>query len=270
MFKPDLNQSYMMPAHFGPRYIGEKTSGWYRDVTAMTVSYITDREKLAAYLPAPYEVAEQALVTINYACNKQVDWLAGRGYNMISVKAAVVYQGEKEQLTGSYTLVVWENLADPILVGREIQGIPKVFADIPDHSITDNEWHCNASHYGHNIVDLSISNLNPVSLDDVAAARKVEQGKDHPMSWRYIPAIGGFGDAAVDEAVTFPSEDLFTEVFLGEGSINWHKSSWEQNPTQYQIVNALEALPVLECLPAVVTKGSTNLSLPERWTRTLT
>lgn len=270
MFKPDLGQSYMMPAHFGPRYIGEKTSGWYRDVTAITVPYITDREKLAAYLPAPYEVAEQAVITVSYACNKQVDWLAGRGYNMIAVSASVIYQGEKEQLTGSYSLVIWENLTDPILVGRDVQGIPKVYADIPGHTVTGKEWSCSASHFSHPIVDLSISNTNPVPLDDVTAAQKAGRGKDHPMTWRYFPAAGGFGVAEVDEAVTFPSENHFTEVIAGEGRVNWHKSSWEQNPTQYQIVNALEALPVLEYLPALVTKGSTNLSLPERWTRTLT
>ena len=270
MFKPDPNQSYVMPAHFGPRYIGEKTSGWYRDVTAMTVSYITDREKLAAHLPAPYEVGEQAIITVCYACNKQVDWLAGRGYNMIAVTASVIYKGEKEQLTGSYSLAIWENLTDPILAGREVQGLPKVFADIPDHSVTDNAWHCNASHFGNNIVDLSINNLNPVSLEDVAAAQKAGQGNDHSMTWRYLPAAGGFGKASVDEAVTYPSEDIFTEVLVGEGSIKWNTLSWEQNPTQYHIVNALEALPVLEYLPAVVTKGSTNLSLPERWTKTLT
>ena len=50
MFKFDPNSSYMMPAHFGPRQFSPKASGWYRDVTAMVVSYLTDPEQLAAYL----------------------------------------------------------------------------------------------------------------------------------------------------------------------------------------------------------------------------
>ena len=57
MFKFERNSSYMMPAHFGPRPVG-KATGWYRDVTAMAVSYLTDRQKLAARLPAPFEVGE--------------------------------------------------------------------------------------------------------------------------------------------------------------------------------------------------------------------
>ena len=84
----------------------------------MVVPFLTDLERLAAYLPEPYEVAENPIVTITYARNRQVDWLAGHGYNLIGVSAAAVFKGEKETLEGSYTLVMWENLADPILTGR--------------------------------------------------------------------------------------------------------------------------------------------------------
>ncbi len=269
MFKPDPNQSYMMPIHFGPRYIGEKTSGWYRDVTAMTLSYRTDREKLAAYLPEPFEVAEEAIITVYYACNKQVDWLAGRGYNMIGVNASVVYQGEKEQLEGAYCLAIWENLTDPILSGRELQGIPKVYADIDDHSINDGQWRCNASHFGHKIVDLSIGNLSAVSAEDIAAQQQASADKNHPMALRYMPALGGFGPSVLNEVTTFPSDNLITEAWVGEGTVNWQHLTWEQNPTQFHMVNALADLPMLEALPAIITKGSTNLMVPERWTRTL-
>jgi hypothetical protein len=126
----DPHSPHMMPAHFGPRPQPPRASGWYRDVTAMVVSYVTDRDKLAAYLPSPFEVGEQAAVSVTYACNRQVDWLAGHGYNMIAVNASARFRGEEER-EGNYTLVIWENLTDPILTGRETQGIPKVYADIP-------------------------------------------------------------------------------------------------------------------------------------------
>ena len=269
MFNPDPNQSYVMPAHFGPRYIGEKTSGWYRDVTVMMVSYRTDRAKLAAYLPEPFEVDDEAVISVYYACNKKVDWLAGHGYNMIGVNASVIFKGEKEQIRGSYSLVIWENLTDPILAGRELQGIPKVYADIPDHSIVDGQWRCNASHFGHKIMDLSLDNLTAVSAEDVAAQQQADADKDNPFGLRYMPAIGGFGPPAINEVTTFPSESIYTEVMVGEGTIDWQQLSWEQNPTQSHIVNALAQLPVLEYLPAIVTKGSTNLMVPDRWTRAL-
>lgn len=269
MFKLDPEQSYMMPAHFGPRYTGEKSSGWYRDVTMMVVAYRTDREKLAAHLPAPFAVAEDAVVTVAYARNKQVDWLAGRGYNLLAVNASVVYQGEQDQLTGSYTLVMWENLTDPILRGRELHGIPKIYADISDHHIIGDDWHCSASHFGNAIVDMAIGNLTALSAEEIAAGREAQQGVDNPMGWRYLPAIGGFGAAGVNEATTFPSDTVYTEAMLGEGAVHWNQLSWEQNPTQFHIVNALADLPVLDYLPALVTRGSANLAVTDRWPRGL-
>jgi hypothetical protein len=268
MFKIDPRGSYMMPAHFGPRNMSRKASGWYHDVTAMAVSYLTEREKLAAYLPAPFAVGDEAVVSVVYACNRKVDWLAGHGYNLIAVNAAVIYNGETERLAGSYTLVMWENLADPILTGRELQGIPKIYADIPDHSVIGGEWRSNASHFGHKILDLRIGGLRPPTEQESTAAQAAQQGKDNPMGWRFLCGVGGFG-TALSEFTTFPSENVFSEILVGEGSICWNHLSWEQNPTQHHIVNALADLPVVEYRPAIVTRGSTNLVLPERLPRVL-
>jgi hypothetical protein len=88
------------------------------------------------------------------------------------------------------------------------------------------------------------------------------------MGWRYLPLVGGFG-AAISEPTTFPSENVITEAYVGEGSIDWNHLTWEQNPTQFHIVNALADLPVLEYRPAIVTKGSTNLFVPTRVPRAL-
>ncbi|WND03010.1 acetoacetate decarboxylase family protein [Temperatibacter marinus] len=266
MFKFQSLMSYMMPAHFGPRYAGPGTSGWYRDVTTMVIPYVTDREKLAAYLPEHFEVAEEAVITVYFACNKQIDWLAGRGYNMIGVNANVIYKGKEETLEGTYSLVIWENLTDPILTGREMQGIPKIYADIPDHAISQNRWTTNASHFGNKIIDLSLSNLRAPSLDEIAFMHQKSQGKDTPMGWRFLQNAGKEG---VSEYTTFPSENHFKQVMLGEGSVKWNQLSWEENPTQYQIVNALADLPILEYRPALMTKGATNLLVPENMPRAL-
>jgi 3-hydroxyacyl-CoA dehydrogenase len=268
MFKFSPYERYMMPAHFGPMAQNEKTSGWYRDVTVMIIQYLTDREKLAAHLPAPFTVGEQAIVTVAYACSKDVDWLAGRGYNLVSVTASAVFNGENEQLEGQYSLVWWENLAGAILSGREMTGIPKIFGDIPDHSVIDGCWQSSVSHFNNKILDMSIKNLRLPTPEEIETAQKAQEGKDHPMAWRYVPRVGGFG-ATISEPTTFPSDSLYTGMWVGEGSLEWHKATWEQNPTQCHIVNALADLPVLEYLPAMVTTGSTNLFVPERMPRVL-
>jgi acetoacetate decarboxylase len=234
----------------------------------MVVPFLTDRDSLAAHLPPPFEVGEEPIVTVLYACNRQVDWLAGHGYNMIGVSASVVFKGDVDELAGSFTLVMWENLADPILTGRELQGIPKLYADIPDHSVVGGTWRANAGHFGHSIVDLAIKNLEPVTAEEIEQAAADQAGADHPMGWRYLPGISGFG-TSVSEPTVFPSESTFTEVSVGHGTIDWSALTWEQNPTQFHIVNALADLPVLEYRPALVTKGSTNLVLADRLPRAI-
>ena len=268
MFKFDPSASYVMPAHFGPRPRSPKSSGWYRDVSMMIVPFLTDREALSAYLPEQFEVAESAVVTVTYACNKNVDWLAGHGYNLIGVNAEVVFRGERETLEGTYTLVMWENLADPILTGRELQGIPKIYADIQDHNVIDGDWHASASHFGHKIVDMSVTGLREPSREEIDAYAQHSEGRDNPMALRYMPGISGFG-TSINEATTFPSQTTLSQTLVGEGRIDWQQLSWEQNPTQCHIVNALAKLPVVAYLPALVAKGSTNLLLPDRLPRAI-
>jgi hypothetical protein len=268
VFKFDPNSSYMMPAHFGPRPVSPKSSGWYRDVTLMVVPFVTERERVSAWLPEPFEVPEEAIVTVTYARNRNVDWLAGHGYNLIGVSVTALFNGEQEKLQGNYTLVMWENLADPILTGRELQGIPKIYAEIEDHRVVAGKWQTAASHFGHKIVDMSVSGLREPTRDETEAYRGATEGKDNPMGWRYLPGVGGFGPGA-SQFTTFPSETTFSETMVGEGRVDWQKLTWEQNPTQCHIVNALADLPVLAWLPAVVARGSTNLILPDRLPRAI-
>ncbi len=266
MFELDPYSSHMMPAHFGSAQRPEKATMWYRDITSMVVAYRTDRDKLAAYLPAPFEVAEDPVISVTYACNRQVDWLAGHGYNLIAINASAVFRGEEETMEGDYTLVIWENLTDPILTGRELQGIPKLYADIPEHSIFDGEWHTAASHFDHRFLDLNIRALREPTAQELSDNDQARAGKDNPMGWRFMPGLLGFGQS-INEFVTYPSKTEITEAWVGEGSLDWHATTWEQNPTQHHIITALNALPVLEYLPAIVAKGSTNLILPERLPR---
>ncbi len=115
---------------------------------------------------------------------------------------------------------------------------------------------------------MSIKNLRVPTPQEAEAASKATEGKDHPMAWRYLPDVGGFGPA-LSEPTTFPSDSLYTGAWVGEGKIDWNHLTWEQNPTQCHIANALADLPVLGYLPAMVTTGSTNLFVPDRMPRVL-
>ena len=150
-----------------------------------------------------------------------------------------------------------------------MQGIPKIYADIADHSVIAGRWHTSASHFGHKIVDISASDLREPTAAETEAYTLASAGKDNPMAWRYFPGISGFGQS-ISEPTTFPSETTLTETLVGQGRVDWQQLAWEQNPTQFHIVNALAELPVLAWLPALVAKGSTNLILRERLPRAIT
>jgi len=256
MFKFDKNSFYMMPFHFGPRPAGRGT-GQYHDTTTMSITYLTDRDRLAGYLPEPFEVGQEATVSVYYTMNREVDWLAGHGYNLIGVDASVIFNGEEDRLAGSYPLVLWENLTDPILTGREIEGIPKIYADIEDHSIIAGEWRTSASHFGHKIVDLKIDGLTPLTEDQLAQLKKAGQGR-YWMGWKYMPKTGEPGPD-VSHPTVFPTAGSARQGWAGSGEVVWHRLTWEQNPTQFHIVNALADLPILEYRLALVLKGGSDL-----------
>lgn len=262
-FKPGV--PYMMPAHFGPRQ-GGRGSAKYNDVVAINISYLTDRDLLASYLPAPFEPTEEAIVSVSYSMNREIEWLAGRSYNIVGVNASVVFNGEEDQLVGGFSLVLWENLTDPILTGREGQGIPKIFADIEDHTIIHGEWRTAAHNYGNKIVDIMIQNLEPVSEEELQQMQKASEDGNW-MGWKYIP---GTGDGpTVSHPTLFPTATLYKEASRGTGEVVWHELTWEQNPTQFHIVNALRALPIIEYRSAMVTRTESNLAVKQRPVRML-
>jgi len=84
----------------------------------------------------------------------------------------------------------------------------------------------------------------------------------------YFPATGQPG-ASVSHPTLFPSESVAKQAWIGRGKIQWHHLTWEQNPTQFHIVNAIADLPILEIRLALISKGSTNLALPDRLPRSL-
>jgi acetoacetate decarboxylase len=262
-FKPE--SFYMMPFHFGPR--AGKGSARYGDITTIAVSYLTDRRMLSEYLPEPFEVGPEPWVSVSYSMNREVAWLAGGGYNLIGVNVSAVFKGQVDHLTGSYCLVIWENLTDPILTGREIEGMPKIYAEIPDHTIFDGVWSACAGYRGHKIVDLSIKDLQPLPNDQVKEIEKISR-EGNWMGWKYIPKIGKPG-AEVSHATLFPTNSTIDQIWTGSGEVKWNRLTWEENPTQFHIVNALEKLPILEYRSAVVQKGSSNLRVDSKPVRPL-
>ncbi|MDD5190233.1 MAG: acetoacetate decarboxylase family protein [Dehalococcoidales bacterium] len=241
----------MNPIQFGSRYT--KWVGGYADSQTMKVTFLTDKKTLLKYLPDCFKIEGEPLVYVYCTQARDIGWLAGANYNMFGVDVPCTYKsnGTDNNYFGKFCLVLWENLTDPILTGRELQGIPKIFANIEDHVKTEGEYRTNAHYRGHKIVDMTIKETKKMTKEDMEAIRK-RPGQDW-FGWKYMPKTGEEG-ADVSYPTLYPLGDGTWEGVWGEGKVEWHELTWEQNPTQFHIVNALKALPILEYREATVCK----------------
>jgi len=247
----------MMPAHFGARYTKEyaRDISGYGGMTNLSVTYVTDKKMLSKYLPTPFEIVEEPLVKVYYGMNRGLGWLAGGGYNMLGVDVPCLYKGKKERMNGNFCLVLWENLTDPILTGREIQGIPKIYAEIADHVKTEGEWRTFASYRGNKIVEIAIKEARPMSKQEKEDRSKAP-GQDW-FGWKWIPKAAEEGtDVSYPTLFLRSGGALPGQAWWGTGKVEWHRLTWEQNPTQFHIVNALEKLPIIEYREATITKSA--------------
>jgi len=241
----------MNPVHFGSRYT--KWVGGYGDVTSMQITYVTDKKKLEKLIPSCFEIVGEAKMIVYCTMNRDVGWLAGADYNMLGVDVPCVYhsKGEDNGYVGKYCMVLWENLTDPILTGRELQGIPKIFPQHENFQHTEGEWRTNAHYRGHKIVDMTVQDTRDMTKAEMETRRKAP-GKDW-FGWKYLPKTGEEG-ADVSYPTLYPLGDGTWEGKWGEGKVVWNRLTWEQNPTQFHIVNALQELPILKYTEAVVVK----------------
>ena len=216
----------------------------YGRVTAMTVTFRTEAERAARLLPEPFRLAEP-LVSVSIVQCEDVDWLAGRSYNLIGVDIAAVFDGERDSdVQGTFCIVMWENMTEPILGGRDHSGVPKVYASIPNLMRHGDTCRGSASHFGHPILESSVMGLSPLSEDQ---RRGLEDAKRQSnwMNLKYFPNVQNDG-ADVCYACTYPSSGTCTGAWEGQGNIRFFPSSFQRNPTQYVLINLLTELPILE------------------------
>jgi hypothetical protein len=117
---------------------------------------------------------------------KEIEWLAGRGYNILGVTFPAVFKGKEDTARGPFLTVLWENLADPIITGREELGFSKIYCELPEPRISRGEAHAVAGWLGFNFMDLSVKNLTQKPVDEAQGAKQV----DGTLHYKYMPKTG--------------------------------------------------------------------------------
>jgi acetoacetate decarboxylase len=241
---------YRMPTHFGPspgpRQIpagATQDSTRSPRKTLITVSFLTEAPALERHTPEHFELAGEPVVTVEFHYMTDIDWLAGRGYTMIQLWWPVIFNGERDRVTGRFLAVMWENLADPIITGRGEVGQPKLFAEIPDSQFENGTYYCVASWMGFQFLEARISERSKPGNPPL---QQPEQ--EGTLMLKYIPRTGEWGEAEVCQTTFTPinTPDLTVEWRKpAVGTISFRRASWADLPTMYHVVNALADLPVL-------------------------
>jgi hypothetical protein len=217
------------------------------DSIEVTVRALTDAAALSRYLPSRCRLAGEPVITVAVNQLTNLGWLAGRGYNIVSVSTQIVFEGEEDQVQGRFMLCLWENKADPIVTGREELGMPKLFADILNPREIDGRWECSATWEGFRFLDLQ---LDTVDGDQDAPLQSGYGSRGVTLVHRYYQRTGQWGEADIDQIVISHSSDSpppqVLERKTGTGKFAFRLARWEDMPTQYTFIDALASLPLLE------------------------
>ena len=267
----DPEQMYRMPTHFGPRTGPRRGPGGRRfenraspRSSIFSLSFLSDAASLAAMLPPGFTLIDDPVVTVTATYMTEIEWLAGRGYNTLGLSFPARYDGAQDHAKGSFLTVLWENLADPIITGREELGFAKIYCELPPPALLRGEHHIIASWLGFKFLDLYVSDLRQQSADEIEAVAQ-NQSSAGILHYKYMPRTGEWGMADIAYATLTPAaapNRRVLERHVGAGRLQFHQARWEDMPTQYNIVNAFAALPIREYRGASLTRtiGGKDLS----------
>ena len=266
-FQPD--RFYRMPTHFGPslgprqglngrRYDNVETS---RDLT-IQATFEVRASQLEKLLPPRFSLREPNVVSLNFTYSRDIEWLAGRGYNTFGVSIPATYTGHQDNVNGDLLLVLWENMADPIITGREDLGFSKVYCELPEPQFLGDDVICRASWDGCQFASLQLSGLKEISSQELPEGAPSEG----TLHYKYIPKTSAPGVADVEYAVltpaAWPNTKIDKAMLAESASGHFRQSTWEELPTLVHIVNILSELTLGDCTEATLIKshGGKDLS----------
>lgn len=227
-------------------------------------SFLTDGACLERILPPGFELAGEPIVTVDFQILTELQWLAGRGYSLMTVRFPAAFRGQQDLVVGHFIPVLWENLPDPILSGREELGMAKLWCDLPPPVISSDRIVCKASWLAHEFLTLELDHLEESERRLPTYPGLGDRRSAGTLHYKYIPRTGEWGRADLAYACLAPpaGKPTVERSRRGRGRIRFHPTSWEQMPTQFHIVATLAALPMLEERDAwcVETRGGSDLS----------
>jgi hypothetical protein len=290
-FKPGAR--YRMPVVFGPapgprqhpegrmwtrEEAGDMNSEW------MKVGYRTDPAALEKLLPPGFSLRGEPIVSVSCAWFKNLYWLAGRGYGILSIDFPVTYQGADERHDGAFCLAIWEGQPEAISTGREELGFPKIYADFTDIARDEaaGTAACQVSWFDYTFFEMALTDL----VEEANPQKKLPgSGGGAQLYYKYMPRTSPGGSEGADVACVTtaapppgsasPAQNINFDEFefrrwTAKGSVKWNRATFEQLPLSFHIVNGVADLPILEIVDAeMVTFTGPGIGVAMNGMRTL-
>lgn len=261
---------YIMPRLFGPaggpRQAPDDAAFNHTPTrfTRYLVGFVGREDQVRALLPDGLELRGEPAVHIQFFCLEDIPWLAGRGYNILSVIVAVTHLSATGVTTdGQYQAVLWENMGDPIITGREQLGHPKLYAQLPPPRRWAGATQIRASWEGFTFAEMDLRCDAEPSADLLGGIR--DGAGAGLIGHKYIPRTGSWSETDADYFTLTPlpghsnlaDPQPVTSIRSGSGGVRFHRPTWQDMPTQYHIVRQLADLEQVAPLDAVTMAGFT-------------
>jgi len=193
-----------------------------------------------------------------------LSWLSGGSYHLCGLYIHGVQYTKKDgnKVYGTYLPVLFENMAEPIITGREEVGFPKVYADIDVYEHVEStkvvlswrgtqfatlEWN-----------ELGLSRAN--GHDDSSQPIQNPPTNNGLFVHRYIPAVGKKGEADADYTVFVPNDEHAPppeQILSAQASkVSIESPGHKALPTLHNIVDALYNLPVSQIVESQIVSGN--------------
>lgn len=229
--------------------------------TMYAIRFRSSRTYLQNLLPPGFAFTSPATVvraSVECTTLDGMTWLGGSGYSFVRLVLHGVNYTKRDgsKVFGSFTPVLFEDLADPIVTGRDDVGFPKLFANIQVLDRSDGasvvmKWR--GAEFGRLQIDRLEAEQPPTTkghIDSKSAAPgppapPPEQGT---LVYRHVPAVGEPGKADAEYAVLAPYPPppaTPPEKHVSQSaSIKFNAGCWRTLPTLHHVTEKLANMPV--------------------------
>ena len=199
-----------------------------------------------------------ATASIRLQMPTNLAWLGGGGYNLVGfyIHNVTYTAANGKEYDATYLPAMFENLADPIMTGREELGFPKVFSNInvkqDDGALKASLSWCGAT-WAEFVWPLAHQN-GDTAAEPIARRTETERLLLH----RAMPTVGDQSKMAPSQyAAYYPSQTIDTKLHREQicptpAKLSFTPHDWRKLPTLHHIVSRLEELPVFSITESTV------------------